>query len=172
MRRVPPPFPALPVLLGLALCLGLSACGYSLASRGPSALKDNQRKLYLVSVENPSLDTWVGPELRSRLRDEINNRHVARWTERSNAQGLVEVVIDRFTTSETTVTGESDQSLRYAASISVSMHIVSPLDGSVLWSSGSVGASESFYGKDAASARERVVRLAVERMVDRLSENY
>lgn len=172
MRRVPIQFPARPILLGLLLCIALSACGYGLASRGPTVLQPDQQKLYLASVQNPSLNSWVGPELRAQLRDEITNRHVAQWTDRKNAQGLVEVVIDGFTLSQTTVTGKSDQSLRYATSISMHMRIVSPLDNSILWESGGLGVSETFFGNNAEGAQKRVVRLAAERMVDRLSENY
>lgn len=163
---------ALLLLLALAACPG--GCGYRFAGvkdEAPFVLPAESRKLWLKSVENPTVETWLGPAIRSLLRDEITNRGQAQWVDKDEATAWVEVVVDDFTT-ETTVTGEQDESLKYSAAITMIVTIRSALDGRLLWSSGSVGANESFYGAETHAARVSAVELAVERAVDRMSQKY
>ena len=168
----------LPASLAVALILAaaacLSGCGYQFAGakgKAPFVLPPENRKLWLKSVENPTVETWLGPTIRSLLRDEITNRGQAVWVDKDEANAWVEVVVEGFTT-ETSVTGDQDQSLKYSSAITMVVTIRSALNGKLLWSSGNVGANESFYGTEAYEARLSAVELAVERAVDRMSQNY
>jgi hypothetical protein len=156
----------LPVLLVL-----LSGCGYQLASKGPVVLPEDQRSLCMDSVENPTLQTWLGPRLRSVLRDELTRRGWTRWTSRNQADLLVRIVIDRYSRSSK-VRDEDDETLRYSASISMRIDLVSRTTDQVVWSSGMVGESESYFGNSTTAADMAVTELAVRRAVDRLAQRY
>lgn len=164
-RTLPLPLAA---LLALAL---LSGCGYQLAGQGPVALPKDQRSLCMDSVENPSMEAWLGARLRSELRDELHRRGWTRWVERSRADLLVRIVVNSFE-HDTTVSNADDETLRSQASLSLRVDFVSRATDAVVWSSGNVSASESYFGSLTSDADESVTELAVHRAVDRLSERY
>jgi hypothetical protein len=160
-------------LLGVALLLAVlaSGCGYRLASQGPVALPEDQRTLCMDSVENPTLHTWLGPRLRAELRDELHRRGWTRWVRRSEADLLVRIVIERFSHS-TKVSNEEDETLRSEASLTMYVQFFSRATDEVVWSSGTIAASESYFGASSTEADDSVTELAVRRAVDKLSERY
>ncbi|MGE4292056.1 MAG: LPS assembly lipoprotein LptE [Desulfovibrio sp.] len=149
----------------------VSGCGYQLAGSGPVNLPEDQRTLCMDSVENPTLETWLGPRLRSELRDELHRRGWTHWVERSQADLLVRVVIDRYSRS-TKVSDENDETLRSQANLSMRVDFVSRVSDKVVWSSGKVSANESYFGGSPTEADMSVTELAVRRAVDKLSESY
>jgi hypothetical protein len=168
--------PCLVACLLAGLVAGLAGCGYSFTPRGgeASALHGNVRALFLDSVENPTTETWLGPEIRARLRDELTRRGSARWTSRDAADGLVRVVVDRFTRSSS-VTDESEDTVKYSVSLTLAVTITDAATGEPVWASGNVGWSDSYYASDSASERdasERAVELAVRRVADLLAQGY
>ncbi len=165
--------PAVFVLLAL-MAVGLCSCGYQFAgsgSKAPFVLPQEYSKLWFKGVENPTVETWLGSTIRSLLRDEITNRGQAQWVDKDEADAYLEVTVQHFS-HETKVSGDNDESLKYSASISMVVSIRSARTGKQLWSSGKVSASESFYGAETYQARLSAVELAVERAVDRMSQNY
>jgi hypothetical protein len=155
--------PALAVVL-------IAGCGYRNTRSGPVVLPENNRRLFIEEVENPTLMTSLNARLRSLLRDEMTRRGNFEWVARENAEAFVQVEIVRFTSSST-VTGAEGQTLRSAAVITIEGTIVDAVDRSVLWSSGQVSASQSFIDEREA-AEDRVILLAVERLVDKLGQDF
>jgi predicted small lipoprotein YifL len=158
------------VLLTLALLL-LAGCGYKNTQSGPVALPENKRKLFLEDVENPTLETDLYARIRSLVRDELTRRGQVQWVPRGAAEALMSVDIRTFT-SRASVKDAEDETLRSTASITLDAEIVSATDRSVLWTSGEVSASEPFTTGGQEDAEERAILLGVERLVDRLGQNF
>lgn len=159
------------LVLTVAAAMLLNGCGYQLASKGPVALPEDQRTLCMDSVDNPTLEAWLGPRLRSELRDELTRRGWTRWVDRSQADMLVRIVIERYSRS-TKVGDEKDETLRSQASINMSVNFVSRTTDEVIWNSGSISVGESYFGISPTEADMSVTELAVRRAVDRLSQRY
>jgi hypothetical protein len=135
------------------------------------ALPDDRRALFIEEIENPTLMTSLNFRLRSLIRDELSRRGNVRWVDAGEASAVMQIEILTFTSS-VTVTGSQDQTLRSAAVIVINGTILSAADRSVLWTSGNVSARESFTSGGEEDAEDRVIQLAVQRMVDRLAQNY
>ncbi|MEF2145722.1 MAG: DUF4136 domain-containing protein [Desulfovibrionaceae bacterium] len=161
------------LFLVLLLCFGLAACGYGFASRGPvnKAVAEQAHNLYMDEVVNPTLEAWLGPRLRSVLRDELHRRGWTNWTERNEADALVKVVVEHYSRS-TKVSDEKEETLRSQASIKLYMTLVSRTTGQIIWHSGMISVGESYFGSSPVEADKAVTELAVRRLVDRLSQGY
>lgn len=168
--------------LVLAICLLLlsllSGCGYSFSGTAASGsaevasrLDPALRKMVLVRVENPSVESWLEPRLRSLIRDEFNRRRLVEWTEKAQATSQLTVIIKRYSRS-TLVAGQKDQSLKLSAAVTMRMRVTRASDGRVLWDSGEQSQSESFYPGDADGADMRLTDLIVRRLADLMTEQY
>jgi len=168
--------------LVLAICLLLlsllSGCGYSFSGTAASGsaevasrLDPALRKMVLVRVENPSVESWLEPRLRSLIRDEFNRRRLVEWTEKTQATSQLTVIIKRYSRS-TLVAGQKDQSLKLSAAVTMRMRVTRASDGRVLWDSGEQSQSESFYPGDADGADMRLTDLIVRRLADLMTEQY
>lgn len=159
-----------PILAALLLILQ-AGCGYRNTAHGPVVLPEDRRTLFIEEIENPTLMTSLDYRLRSLVRDELSRRGNIRWVVAGEASSVMQIEILTFTSS-VTVTGSEDQTLRSAAVIVINGTILSAADRSVLWTSGNVSARESFVSGGEEDAEDRVIQLAVQRLVDRLAQNY
>lgn len=170
--------------LGLALLLStaltLCGCGYSFTGQGTvigpdpeaaSRLDPAFRTMALVRVENPTVEPWLEPRLRSLIRDEFTRRRFVTWADKDKAASLLTVVIKKFTRS-TVVAGQQDQSLKLSTGLTLIFRVQRASDGVILWDSGEQGQSESFFPGDSEGADLRVTDLAVRRMADLMTQNY
>ena len=111
-------------LLGLTLlfvsAVSLCACGYNFTGQGTvlgpdpdavSRLDPAFRTMAIARVENPTIEPWLEPRLRSLIRDEFTRRRFVTWVDKDKATSLLTVVIKKFTRS-TSVAGQQDQSLK------------------------------------------------------------
>jgi len=170
--------------LGLALLLAvawtLSGCGYTFTGQGTllgpdpdavSRLDPAFRTMAIARVENPTVEPWLEPRLRSLIRDEFTRRRFVTWTDKDKASSLLTVTIKRFTRS-TALAGQQDQSLKLSTGLSLVFRVQRASDGAILWDSGEQSQTESFFPGDSEGADLRVTDLAVRRMADLLTENY
>lgn len=166
-------------LAALALCLavfqGLLGCGgYTFSAKTPYELPGAVTTIYLGSVDNPSIETWLEPKLRNELRDELTRRGNIAWADKQEAGGRLELTIHNFRSSakledprETTV--RSEMILR------MELKLFAEKSREQLAGSGLVTARESFNPRDRGNelqTRDRVVKLAVELAVQRLNQNF
>lgn len=166
--------PALRILAALSLAFLVCSCaGYRMASdrEAPLNLPEKYRDLFIRNVENPTMTPGLEDSLRTALRDELTRRARVLWVPRERASAYVDMTIHRYT-SQTSLTGTEDETIKSSASIDVSLVIVRRSDGSQLWRADHVGHSESFTGDDQAEAQKHVLNLAVRKIVDRLSQDY
>ena len=166
------------VLSALALaCLALAGCGYKFTGSSISdeesvnVLPQHYRDLAIVRIENPSVEPWLEPRLRSLIRDEFTRRRLANWVERSKAAAFVTVQIKQYTRS-TALAGAQDQSVKLNTGMVWKVRIRRAGDNLVLWDSGEQSQTESYFPGDSEGADLRITDLAVRRMADLLTENY
>jgi len=161
----------------LALLLALGGCGYSFTGQSAgdpdaaSRLDPAFRKMALARVENPTVEPWLEPRLRSLIRDEFTRRRVVTWTDKDKATSLLTVVIKKFARS-TLVAGQQDQSVKLSTGLTLVFRVHRASDGAVLWESAELNQKESFFPGDSEGADLRVTDLAVRLLADRMTQNY
>ncbi|MDY7001026.1 MAG: LPS assembly lipoprotein LptE [Thermodesulfobacteriota bacterium] len=150
---------------------GLSCHGYHLKDQAPVSLAKEYRSLFIVSVENPTMKPWLDARLRASVRDEFTRRGKIQWVSKDRAAAYLKIKVHDFS-SNTSVSGSKDETIKSAAGIDLEAWIVSQKDGSVLWRSNRVSAGQSFLtgGRDQAEAR--VLDLAVRELADRLGWDF
>ncbi|GAB6175407.1 hypothetical protein JCM16814_02980 [Desulfobaculum senezii] len=159
------------ILPAVVLALVLSGCGYRLPDdEAPLVLDASHRALCIRSVENPTLKPWLESLLRAEVRDELTRRGSIVWTSAKDATADMHITVSSFR-SDASLTDSDDETVKSSANINMQARIVSRADGSELWNSGTVSASQSFTTNRDAAER-RVVSLAVRRLADRLSQAY
>lgn len=179
MRAVRPSeagrFAVLCALLLAALVLG--GCGYKFTGSSISdeesvnVLPAQYRDLAIIRIENPTVEPWLEPRLRSLIRDEFTRRRLTNWVERSKAAAFVTVQIKQYTRS-TALAGAQDQSVKLSAGMIWTVRIRRAGDNLLLWDSGEMSQNESFYPGDADGADMRLTDLAVRRVADLMTEGY
>jgi hypothetical protein len=161
-----------PRLICAALLLAvLTGCGYRNTAESPFLLSREDRTLFLTEVENPTLRPTLDSRLRSLVRDEFTRRLGYTWTGKEVASALFSLEIINFTSS-TAVAGARDQTLKSSANISLRATVRDKEDYSVLWDSGIVAASQTFLSGEQQAAEDRVILLAVERLADKLENDF
>ncbi len=159
----------------LLFIFGLCSCGYRLTSSVPLVLPEDIHTLCLVKVINPSTETWLGPYLRSALRDEFTRRGQIKWVDRSQAEGLMEIEINTWSSS-TKLEDADDQTVKSEVTLVFQGRIFRQKDHSLLWESRTIVEQEPFTGDengpDSQSAERRVIDLGMERLADQLSQNF
>lgn len=158
------------IVLVLLLALAAGCAGYSTGGGG-LVLPEGKRSLYIRSVDNPTMRADLEARLRSVMRDEMTRRGRIQWSEPDQASAYVTLRVERFT-STTSITDKYDKSVLRSAQITLSAAVVDSAGGDTLWSSGEITASQNFLTGDQDSAEEKVIDLAVRRIVDRMHQNF
>ena len=162
------------VLAVLALAVLVCSCaGYRAASDGDAPLKlpAEFRDLFLRTVDNPTMEPGLEAQLRSALRDELTRRARVLWVDRERATAYVDVTVHQFT-SQTSLTGADDETIKSTASIDLSAVVVRRSDGSRIWSADHVSYGQTYSGDVRTQAEEAVLDIAVRRLVDRMGQAY
>ncbi|WP_169793614.1 LPS assembly lipoprotein LptE [Desulfomicrobium orale] len=156
----------------LALLCLLSACGYRLSAQAPISLPQDNTRLYLGKVTNPSTETWLEPMLRSGLRDELTRRGRVVWVDREQAQSRVTLNVRQYSSSDS-VKGLDDVTVTSQVVIQLEVSFFSTETNSLIWTSGLVTASESYRGAGAKrQATQNAVDLAMRMVADRLAQQF
>jgi hypothetical protein len=164
-------------VLLLSAAMALSGCGYSFTGQAAdqegvvSRLAPELRKMALVRVENPTIEAWLEPRLRSLIRDEFTRRRLVTWTDKAKATALLTVIIKKFA-RQTALAGQQEQSVKLSTTLTLIYRLQNAATGAVIWDSGEQEQTESYYPGDAAGADQRVTDLAVRRMADLMTQNY
>lgn len=171
-------FPRLPFRLSaiLLLCILLGGCGYGFTPSGPTVLEPEEgqgaKSIAIGSVENPTLQTWMEPELRNVLRDELASRSSAVWTDTDSADMIMDIVIDRYIISAA-VQDKREKTLKFEVALTISAVLKDRKEGTLIWQSGPVRRVEYYLDdNDKAAAEHRVVAMAVRVLVDRMSHSF
>lgn len=149
----------------------VSGCGYQNSATQPNKLPEGFTQIAFGKVQNPTLERWLEPALRSQIRDEITRRGQLTWVDRSKAEALINLKILSLENSNG-IRGDKDVTLKYEETLRIQMRITSPVDGRTIWNSGTVEVSESYLPNKESSTQQLVVKLMARRLVDRLNQAY
>ncbi|WP_052813030.1 LPS assembly lipoprotein LptE [Desulfonatronum thioautotrophicum] len=147
-------------------------CGYHFSASAPITLPRGVSNIFISEVDNPTLEAWIDPFLRSRFREEFTRRAQVNWVDEGQAEAYVVLRIIAFTT-ETELSGAQDQTLRERATVVMETEFRSQLDDSLIWSSGHISDSETFEtGTSSITAGERAIENAIRRTADGLGADF
>ncbi|MFW6415176.1 MAG: LPS assembly lipoprotein LptE [Thermodesulfobacteriota bacterium] len=163
------------LLLLLSTVLG---CNYSLTTHSSTPLPSDIRNVFLERVENPTNFSWLEMRLRSELRDELNKQGSVVWSERKDAQGLLEVVIEKSRIG-TKLEDSGEETVRSRVDLTLRARILRKKDHKLVWESGLIDIRESFPGDGREErdpklhrARKKAVEFGVEELVSRLRNGF
>ncbi|HDQ41359.1 MAG TPA: hypothetical protein ENN39_10070 [Desulfonatronum sp.] len=160
-----------PFLACFAL-LSVIGCGYHFTASAPIQIPRGITHLYIRDVNNPTVESWIDPYLRSRFEDEFTRRAKIAWVSPEDAEAYVDLTIISYSV-DTDLAGARDITLTEQATVILEVELRSQLDGSRIWSSGHVRASETFEsGTSEIVAGERAVEDAIRRIADSLGADY
>ncbi|NDV26603.1 LPS assembly lipoprotein LptE [Desulfovibrio sp. JC010] len=159
--------------LALLLCVvfAVSACGYHNSETEPNRVGKQFREVAIAKVENPTLERWLEPKIRSMMRDEITRRGQLVWADKSKAEALFNIRIIELSDGSR-ILGDQDVTLKYDMTLRVEMKVNSANDGSLIWSSGPLEVTESYYTGEEDATQQLVTKLMVRRLVDRMNQAY
>lgn len=158
------------IALCLLFCLLLAGCGYTLASSGTSVLGDGTKTLKIKGVDSPTLHPWLPAAIRSRLRDEIGARHLARWVDSGSADYEIQINVLSFTSREWIRT-EQDTAQMYSIAMNLEAIIYEGSTNKEVWR------GESRYSDYQDSSDEKefsgdILTQVIRKLADRMRNTF
>lgn len=161
-------WPDLPkTVLCCCLALIIAGCGYKLPAQDQMELPGQISRLHLDQVHDNSGQAGMQFRLRALLKEEIQRRTNAKWTDRELSQGLFQLDIESYRVS-TLLEDSTGQTVKSQVSIRLSARIVNSASKDLFWESGEIAASESFVGLENSWGQQQAESLALERAVQSL----
>lgn len=158
--------------IAAAFLFSIGCGGYRFAADEPLVLPEGSRLLAMEEIDNPTMETWLSPQLRSLIRDEVASRGDVTWTSKADADSLLTVRVLRYTESAR-IKDDLERTLKKMVEIRIEATLTSTADETVLWDSGPVIAHETFLADgELSAARSRAVQMAVRELVDRLGHAF
>lgn len=155
----------LPFLFIASLTSGCA--GYRFTDDSTYALAPEYRKLFIESVDNPTLMSDLEFRLRSLVRDELTGRGLVTWTPKETAAAAMRLRIVDFR-SNTLLEDAEEETVKSVAFINLQAEIRSRKDNKILWESGRISRSLSFFDGEQVDTEDRVLEFAVRELADRL----
>jgi hypothetical protein len=150
-------------------------CGYQFSASAPITLPENMTRLYFEKLANPSTEPWLEPSMRSEIRQEFSRRGQVRWVEETQAEGLLQVDITRFSSSAKLEDAQED-TVKSEVVLEIQARIFRQADRELVWRSGNVSARVSYTGPEDSSqereAQEDALDLVVERLANQMSQSF
>lgn len=165
------PAPRLFAGLLLLYALLLGGCGYHLASSSPSIIGDGSKTLKLKGVESPTLHAWLPNSIRSRLRDEIGARYLAKWVDSGSADYEIQINVLDFSTREWIRT-EQDTAQVYSTSLTLEAIIYEGSSNKEIWRSDRISYSEYGEQADEKQASDDIIDQVVRKLGDKMRNSF
>lgn len=163
------------LLSGLLVCLMLAGCGYvwrgqegSLSEN--SVLGGGDKTLKIKSVEQTTLYPWLTYQIRSRVRDDINARGLAKWVDDGPADYTLTVRVPSFQVRSYGQYGSSTQ--LYTATINMEFIVYDGKTNTQVWQSGNISYNENYENSDEETAIKSILELAIRRCMDALQQRF
>ena len=167
-------FAPLPALLLFVLFLGalLDGCaGYKLATDTPSVLGDGGKTLKIKGVDYPTLQPWLPFAIRSRLRDEVNARYLAKWVDSGSADYEIQINVVSYTT-RTWMRSELDTTLLYDSNMVIEGIVYEGSTNREVWRSGKISYMDRLEKVDDKAVAEDLVTQLMRMLVNRMRNTF
>ena len=149
----------------------ISACGYTVqdSHNVRTAVGTGEQTIFLDEISQSSVYPWVPYYVQSKMHDEVNFRHLAKWAPKDEAQYLMKVSVPRFTMSAA-LSGASARALNTA---SVTMRVsIFDREGALVWASGGISVNERFLNTDETDVFKDLITRAVRKCLDNLQTKF
>ena len=165
------PLPA-PLLFVLFLGALLDGCaGYKLATDTPSVLGDGGKTLKIKGVDYPTLQPWLPFAIRSRLRDEVNARYLAKWVDSGSADYEIQINVIAYTT-RTWMRSELDTTLLYDSTMTIEGIVYDGSTNREVWRSGKISYMDRLENVDDKAVAEDLITQLMRMLVDRMRNTF
>ena len=167
-------FVLLPALLASVLFLGalLDGCaGYKLATDTPSVVGDGSKTLKIKGVDYPTLQPWLPFAIRSRLRDEVNARYLAKWVDSGSADYEIQINVIAYTT-RTWMRSELDTTILYDSTMTIEGIVYEGSTNREVWRSGKISYMDRLEKVDDKAVAEDLTTQLVRILVDRMRNTF
>lgn len=160
-----------PLVCFVLACLMSGGCAYKMAGDFPSVLGDGSRTVKIKSVDNPTMSTDIAYILRSRLREEITARHMAKWVDSGPADYSLEIKIKQFSERGETFDDIFKTKL-YSIQLVVELIVYDGSTNRKVWESGPI--SQTDFSEIPKSRRSTmdVAILLVRQMADKMRNQF
>lgn len=160
-------------LTGLVLLFSLllGGCGYHLASSSPSVVGDGSKTLKVKGVDSPTLHAWLPNAIRSKLRDEIGARYLAKWVDSGSADYEIQINVTDYSTREWIRT-EQDTTQVYSTSLSIQAIIYEGSTNREVWRSGGISYSEYSENADEKQASGDIITQVMRKLADKMRNSF
>ncbi len=164
--------------LAAVFAVVLAGCGYRLGTDMPSVLQQNGTApggalptLKVKDVDNPTMDPSLVYAIRSRLRDEVGARQLARWVDSGKADYEIGIKVQSYT-YRTWMRDKDDVSLLYSANMTLEGIVYRGDTNAVIWRSGNIVYSQTYESTQDKAATEDLVLNLIRQLVDRMRNNF
>ena len=167
-------FVLLPALLAFVLFLGalLDGCaGYKLATETPSVVGDGSKTLKVKGVDYPTLQPWLPFAIRSRLRDEVNARYLAKWVDSGSADYAIQINVVSYTTRQWMRT-ELDTTLLYDSTMIIEAIVYDGSTNKEVWRSGKLSYADRLESSDQKGVAEDIITQLIRILADRMRNTF
>ena len=158
-------------LLCVFFLMSATGCGYQLASSQPSVVGDGTRTLKVKGVDSPTLHPWLPHEIRSKLRDEVGARYLAKWVDSGSADYEIQINVIRFSTREWVRT-EHDTTQLYSTSLTLQAIIYEGSSNREVWRSGQISYSEYEDKSDEKAASGDIITQCIRKLADQMRNEF
>ena len=159
----------LPLVL---LCiLVLDGCGYRPGSATPSVVGDGTKTLKIKGVDYPTLEPWLPFAIRSRLRDEVNARYLAKWVDSGSADYEIQINVIAYTT-RTWMRSELDTTILYDSNMIIEGIVYEGSTNREVWRSGKISYMDRLENVDDKAVAEDLVTQLMRMLVDRMRNTF
>ena len=167
-------FVLLPALLAFVLLLGalLDGCaGYKLATDTPSVVGDGSKTLKIKGVDYPTLQPWLPFAIRSRLRDEVNARYLAKWVDSGSADYEIQINVVSYTTRQW-MRSELDNTILYDSTMIIEGIVYEGSTNREVWRSGKISYMDRIEDVDDKALAEDITTQLVRMLADRMRNTF
>lgn len=159
------------LVTGILLAVLCSGCGYHLASSGTSVLGDGSKTLKVKGVDYPTLHPWLPNAIRSRLRDEVGARYLAKWVDSGSADYEIQINVTRFSTREWIRT-KLDTTQIYATSLTIEAIIYDGSSNKEVWRSGPLSYTEYEEVTDEKAQSADLITQVIRELADKMRNAF
>ena len=150
----------------------LDGCaGYRLASETPSVLGDGGKTLKVKGVDYPTLQPWLPFAIRSRLRDEVNSRYLAKWVDSGSADYEIQINVISFTTRQW-MRSELDTTVLYDSTMIIEAIIYEGSTNKEVWRSGKISYADRAEKADEKSMSGDLITQVMRMLADRMRNTF
>lgn len=165
-------WPILALLLLVCQGFALAGCaGYQLATESSSVLGDGSKTLKVKGVDYPTMHPWLPYAIRSRLRDEIGARYLAKWVDSGSADYEIQINVLSFT-SRRWIRSEVDTSQLFDSTMTIEAILYEGSTNKEIWRSGKIAYSERMENVDDKALAGDLITQVVRMLADKMRNTF